>query len=131
MVVWVSAGSIFNAELPQRRPNVAVGRRLRALRTENKVSMNKVHLETRMSTSYLAKLEQDKFVPGTENLVRIVNALKVLDVQDADVLFSEHEAVQRERQALATVQDRLAHIDDLDERLRLLDELVGQIPSVS
>jgi transcriptional regulator with XRE-family HTH domain len=108
---------------------VAVGRRLRALRKQNDVSMNKVHLETRMSTSYLAKLEQDKFVPGPENLGKIVDALKTLDVENADILWKEHAAVEREREALAIVQDRLAQIDDVDERLRIIDAFVGQIAS--
>lgn len=106
---------------------MAVGRRLRALRAEKDVSMNKVHLETRMSTSYLAKLERDEFLPGEDNLTRIVEALKALDVEGADVLYAEHKAVERERATLAALQERLADIEDPDERLELLDGFVTRI----
>jgi transcriptional regulator with XRE-family HTH domain len=106
---------------------MAVGRKLKALRDQHALSMNKVHLETRMSTSYLSKLEKDEFLPGEENLSRIVEALKSLNVPDADVLFEEHRAVERERQALAEVQKRLAGIDDREERLRMLDAFVEDL----
>jgi transcriptional regulator with XRE-family HTH domain len=91
--------------------------------------MNKVHLETRMSTSYLAKLERDEFVPGEQNLKRIVKALKKLNVPGADDLLVEHDAVAREREALAEVQERLAAIDDPDERLELLEDFMERLPT--
>ena len=53
---------------------MAVGKLLKALRTGNAVSMNKVHLETRMSTSYLTKLERDEFGPGQQNLKKDVGS---------------------------------------------------------
>ncbi len=86
--------------------------------------MNKVHLETRMSTSYLAKLERDEFVPGPENLQRIIEALKTLDVDGADTLWHEHEAVMRERETIGEMQRRLADIEDTDVRLGVLEELM-------
>ncbi len=108
---------------------MAVGRKLKALRDKNDVSMNKVHLETRMSTSYLAKLERDEFLPGADNLQKIVDALKTLNVQGADVLIAEHEAVKRERQALAELEARLAEIDDPDERIRRLNDFMSRLPA--
>jgi transcriptional regulator with XRE-family HTH domain len=109
---------------------MAVGRALRTLRAKSEVSMNKVHLETRMSTSYLSKLERDEFVPGEDNLRRIVDALKKLDVEGADELFEEHRAVEREREALVEVQRRLAGIQDREERLRMLDDFVETLDAV-
>ncbi len=106
---------------------MAVGRRLRALRLANGVSMNKVHLETRMSTSYLAKLERDEFVPGEQNLRRIIAALDELGVKGADALVEEHEAVQREREMLVEMQKRLADIEDPDKRLEQLERVVRSL----
>jgi transcriptional regulator with XRE-family HTH domain len=108
---------------------MAVGRTLKALRDRNQLSMNKVHLQTRMSTSYLAKLERDEFVPGEDNLRRIVMALKELEVPDAEMLYEEHRAVEREREALGRLQEHLAEIEDPGERLRLLDDFVQTVGS--
>ena len=110
---------------------MAVGRRLKLLRQENEISMNKVHLETRMSTSYLTKLEDDQFVPQEPNLKRIIKALKTLEVSNADVLIKEHKAVQKERDMLATLQQRLAEIDDPDQRLQVLEGLVKKVPALT
>ncbi len=89
--------------------------------------MNKVHLETRMSTSYLAKLERDEFLPGPQNLKKIVRALKALEVADADELNEEYEAVRRERQALADIEERLKEIDDAEARSEELDGLLTRL----
>ena len=107
---------------------MAVGRKLKALRAQNQVSMNKVHLETRMSTSYLSKLERDEFLPGPDNLKKIVDALKTLKVEGAEALIAEHEAVQREREALGQLEARLAQIDDPDQRIALLNEFMEELP---
>jgi len=108
---------------------MAVGKRLKTLRIGNQVSMNKVHLETRMSTSYLTKLERDEFVPGTPNLEKIVTALKKLDVKDADVLLEEQRAVTRDRQMLDVLRKRLDTIDDAAQRRGLLEDFMQQLPS--
>lgn len=106
---------------------MAVGRRLAALRARHGLSMNKIHLETRMSTSYLAKLERDEFVPQPKNLDRIIAALEVLDVDDAESLRSEYEAVRRERQLLDEIAGALREVDQADDRLRLLERLLGEL----
>ena len=109
--------------------DLAVGRKLKALRAQHQVSMNKVHLETRMSTSYLSKLERDEFVPGPDNLQKIVDALKTLNVDGAEALIAEHEAVKREREALAELEARLTQIDDPDQRIALLNEFMKKVPA--
>lgn len=110
---------------------MALGRQLKKLRAANAVSMNQVHLETRMSTSYLSKLERDEFLPGEDNLKRIVTALRKLEVDGADVLFKEHRAVQKEREALAKVQERLATLDDHDTKMKLIQKLLADVDRVS
>lgn len=89
--------------------------------------MNKVHLETRMSTSYLAKLERDEFLPGPQNLKKIVRALKALDVADAEELNEEYEAMRREREVLANIEQLLKEIDDAEARSELLDGLLTRL----
>jgi transcriptional regulator with XRE-family HTH domain len=112
---------------------MAVGRRLKMLREQRGVSMNKVHLETRMSTSYLAKLEAEEFVPGKKNLDKILEALETLDVPESErqMLIKEHEAAQKQRDMIQelvdTLEGRMADIDDPDERMERLDDLLGEL----
>ncbi len=107
---------------------MAVGRRLKLLREQHAVSMNKVHLETRMSTSYLAKLEAEEFVPGDDNLQKIIDALEILNVPDTDrkMLVKEHEAVQKQRVMLQQLEQELSGIPNPDKRLELLEQLLKE-----
>jgi transcriptional regulator with XRE-family HTH domain len=106
---------------------MAVGRRLVQLRTAHDVSLNKLHLETRMSPGYLTKLERDAFIPGPENLDRIVQALKVLGVTDADDLWREHEAVLEDRDRLQAIESCLKVVDDRSLRQQLLSDFIARL----
>jgi transcriptional regulator with XRE-family HTH domain len=107
---------------------MAFGRRFKEVRAKHGASMNRVHLETHMSTSYLSKMEQDMFLPGRENLSKVLSALATLGVPDGDIedLHLEYEAVCWERVQIEALPDALAPLER-SRRRELLEELMKQL----
>lgn len=108
---------------------MAFGKQVGAALAENDVSMNRLHLETRFSTSYLSKLMRDEFLPGEQNMQKVLEGLRVLDVPDETIaqLSVEHKGNLRERELWKEIKEALNTIDDPEERWRAITDLSREV----
>ncbi len=111
---------------------MALGRKLRATLEASGTSMNRLHLETRLSTSYLSKLMSDEFLPGKVNFDRICAGLVSLDVKDEFMkdFEREYKGNLRERELWAEIRMALDQIDEPAERAELITWMDSRVTEV-
>ncbi len=108
---------------------MAFGRKVSSVLQANGLSAYALHLETRMSESYLYKLARDGFIPGEPNLERILAALTILGVEEDDIkgLRKERQANLKERTLWGEAKEGLREIDDWGTREGLVNDFGARI----